>query len=413
MQTMQTRMCIAFFGVLLAATATDGFATRKKADPSAYALNDQVYLLNLINAAESAYFQGQGRYADFAELVRSEQIQQSSQKMPEYAQVLVRLDLRDNSQPLAGFKLTLTVSPNPNGYYVLLTQQGACGAGWFTDQSGVVYGGRAITCGEGVNGDWAPLNVDAEVPAVRDRSQCPLTQILHETSARASELVQNLERFSATEEVNETEFGRNGKPHKSTKELYSYVAEIEKGQSGSFRVEEYRSGRTQEEGSPSLSDTGTAAFGLIFLPSVIGNFEVRCEGRTEYQGVAAWQLHFEERPGAVKSFHSIRIKNSRYLLRLKGRAWIAADSYEVLRIQTDLVAPVREINLQLEHLDITYGPVDFGTRQLQLWLPQRASMHISFQGHHYQRLHSFSRFQLFMVNSDQKVKEPVVHPSGG
>lgn len=403
---------MALFGLLLIATATNGHAKLKKVDRSAGLLNDQVTFLNLINTAESIYFQSQGRYADFEELFRSGQMQQSSEQRPEYSKALTLLDQRNGSQLLGDFKLTLTVSPNSLGYHVYLIEQGdRCGAAWFTDESGAVYGGRAVTCGEGLKAAWAPLNVDAERPAVRDESQCPLSQILHETSARANELVQNLQRFSATEQVDYTEFGRNGKPRKSIKELYNYVAQIEKIPSGTFRVEEYRYAKTQNENLSTLSDTGTAAFGLIFLPSVIGNFEIRCEGKTEYQGVAAWQLHFEERPDPLKSFHSIRIKNASYLLRFKGRAWIAADKYEVLRMQTDLIAPVPEINLQLEHLDITYGPVMFEKSKLQLWLPQRASMHISYQGHRYQRLHSFSRFQLFMVDSEQKVKQLIVPPS--
>jgi len=36
---------------------------------------------------------------------------------------------------------------------------------------------------------------------------------------------------------------------------------------------------------------------------------------------------------------------------LKGHAWIAAEGNEILRLQTDLVAPLPEIPLQREHLD--------------------------------------------------------------
>ena len=95
---------MALFGLLLIATATNGHAKLKKVDRSAGLLNDQVTFLNLINTAESIYFQSQGRYADFEELFRSGQMQQSSEQRPEYSTALTLLDQRNGSQLLGDFK---------------------------------------------------------------------------------------------------------------------------------------------------------------------------------------------------------------------------------------------------------------------------------------------------------------------
>lgn len=245
---------------------------------------------------------------------------------------------------------------------------------------------------------------------VPDEISCPLLQILEGASERATEMVENLQRFTATEKIEHTEFRKNGKPRYSTNQVFSYVAEIDQSP-GSFWVEEYRSAKTQGE-PPPLSDTGTAAFALIFHPQKIGNFEFHCEARTDVQGIPAWQLRFEESPDPRKSFHQIRIDRSIYQLRFKGRAWIAADDYQILRLQTDLVAPISQIHLQQEHLDITYAPVDFDKRKLRVWLPENASMQIRYRGHSYQRVHNFSHFQLFLVVTEQTVKEPIPGPGG-
>lgn len=245
---------------------------------------------------------------------------------------------------------------------------------------------------------------------VQDEIPCPLSQILEGASERATEMVENLQRFTATEKIEHTEFRKNGKPRYSANQVFSYVAEIDQA-SGSFWVEEYRSAKTQGE-PPPLSDTGTAAFALIFHPQKIGNFEFRCEARTDLHGISVWQLSFEESPDPRKSFHQIRIERSIYQLRFKGRAWIAADDYQILRLQTDLVAPIPQIHLQQEHLDITYAPVDFDKRKLRVWLPENASMQIRYRGHSYQRVHSFSHFQLFLVVTEQTVKEPIPGPGG-
>ena len=219
----------------------------------------------------------------------------------------------------------------------------------------------------------------------------------------------NLQRFSATERIDHIEFGRNGKRRNSQSGVFNYVAQIEPNPTGSLRVDEYR--ETAQELPPTpLADTGTAAFALIFHPRHIKNFQFRCEGLTELHGVPAWQMHFQETPDPMKSFHAIRIAGSVYQLRFKGRAWIAQDSQEVLRLETDLVAPIPEIELQLEHLEIAYAPVDFKHRNLQLWLPESATLYIGYHGRRYERVHSFSRFQLFWVDSGQTVKDPTPSP---
>jgi len=70
-----------------------------------------------------------------------------------------------------------------------------------------------------------------------------------------------------------------------------------------------------------------------------------------------------------------------------------------------------EIDLEVEHCDISYAPVEFAKNKVRLWLPESASMHISYRGRRYQRVHSFSHFQLFQVDTEQRVKEPIPNPS--
>jgi hypothetical protein len=238
---------------------------------------------------------------------------------------------------------------------------------------------------------------------------CPLSEILHGASDRATEMVDNLQRFTATEEVEHTELRKNGKRRQTTKQLFNYVANIEQSSSGAFWVEEYRFAKTPGD-APRVWDTGTATFALIFHPQVIGNFAFRCESRTYLYGSSAWQLSFEESPDPRKSFHQIRIDHSVYQLRFKGRAWIAANDNQILRLQTDLVAPIPQIHLQLEHLDISYAPVEFDKPKFRVWLPASASMQIKYRGHSYERVHKFNQFQLFLVDTEQTVKEPSPGP---
>jgi tetratricopeptide (TPR) repeat protein len=257
----------------------------------------------------------------------------------------------------------------------------------------------------GSSRNWAPADIDEAVPPVRSDVTCPLPQILKETSKHTQDLIENLQRISASERIEQIDIGKNGKSHNSGTQVVNYVAQIEENSLGYPTVTEYRysnSGTRQ----PSMVDTGTVAFALIFHPSHLENFEFRCEGLTDLQASSVWQVHFQERPDDSKSFHAMRVGSSLYLPKLKGRAWIATDTYQVLRVETDLVSPIPQIDLQVEHVTISYAPVDFQNRHVRLWLPESASLYIGYRGHRYERKHDFGDFQLFWVDAGETIKDP-------
>jgi tetratricopeptide (TPR) repeat protein len=250
-----------------------------------------------------------------------------------------------------------------------------------------------------------PPDIDAGVPPVLGDKACPLALVLQGASERTLDLIDNMHRFSASEHVEHVDFDRNGNKRNSSAEMANYVVEIEAGSSGYPSIQEYRAvdGRVQR---PLFADLGTAAFALIFHPSHLGNFEFHCEGLTELRGQLAWQVRFVEGTDPDRSFTAMRIGRSLHLTRFKGRAWISTDNHNVLQIETDLVNPIEEIKLMREHQVITYAPVEFPSRHIQLWLPESSSLYIAYRGRRYERIHTFSDFQLFSVDSAQADKQP-------
>jgi tetratricopeptide (TPR) repeat protein len=257
---------------------------------------------------------------------------------------------------------------------------------------------------------WAPADIDEEIPTAQLDIACPLEQILKETSRRTQGLIESLQRFSADESIEEIAFDKNGKTRKASIERANYVAQIETGTSGFPKIREYRTGSSAHQES-SVIDTGSAIFALIFHPTHVGSFRFRCEGMTHVQGISAWQLRFEEPPDSDQSFQAIRIGGAIYLPRLKGRAWVASDRFEVLRMETDLASPIPQIDFNLEHLVINYAPVEFKSHSVRLWVPAATSLYIAYRGHRYERVHTFNNFHLFSVDSDQQFKEPQTPPN--
>ncbi len=252
-----------------------------------------------------------------------------------------------------------------------------------------------------------PLDIDQTVPLVRTDVPCSLPHLLHEVSTGVQELMANVHRFSAHERIEHTEIGRKGNPHRARKTSFNYVAQINQNSSGSPSVEEFRTNTIENDAAEAgVIDTGTAMFALIFHPFYIEDFAMSCEGLTEINSRPAWQLHFSQLPNRNNLFHVYRVGSNYYPVKLKGRAWIAADNYEVLRLQTDLLEPVTQIRLQREHSDIQYGPVEFRQQNIRLWLPQTAEVFMDFRGHRYQRRHTFTNFRLFNVETGVEIKGP-------
>ena len=97
-----------------------------------------------------------------------------------------------------------------------------------------------------------------------------------------------------------------------------------------------------------------------------------------------------------------------YPVALKGRAWILADSFQIARLETDLIAPVPQIRLVADHTAIEYGPVRFRIREVEMWLPQSAEVFYDWRGKRIHRRHSFSNYMLFGVDQKQRISQPKV-----
>jgi len=253
---------------------------------------------------------------------------------------------------------------------------------------------------------WAPADIDEEVPPVSPEVSCPLPEVLSAASTQVKRLSENLQQFSATERIEHVEVDKHGKPRPPRSATFTYVAQIHEVSPGRLDVDEFRNGSTSQSFPANLVTSGTVAHALIFHPDVIGDFTVTCEGLGKVRGHAAWQLHFVQRPDRPPRFRQYRTPRGWFNVELKGRAWITADSYQVVRMETDLAKPIPEILLWKDHVVIDYGAVEFRKHHLQLWLPEMTDIYMDFLGQRSHRRHSFADFQLFSVDVAQKIENP-------
>jgi tetratricopeptide (TPR) repeat protein len=258
---------------------------------------------------------------------------------------------------------------------------------------------------------WRPPNVDEVQPTLAPGVACPSAKVAEESGRRVQELVEDIARFAAVEELFHQAIDEFGIPIRTETRHYNYVASISEPKPGFLAVDEYRADKMNLAGYPDqIASTGFAALALVFHPSMRDNFAFACEGLGDWHGQAAWLVHFRQRDDRPNRMHSYKVGNQIRSVGIKGRAWITADKFQIVRIEADMVNPMPEIQLLSEHQAVEYGPVPFPKKSTSLWLPKTAEIYFDFRKHRYYRRHSFDHFMLFSTDTEEKRKEPVSKP---
>ena len=260
---------------------------------------------------------------------------------------------------------------------------------------------------------WQPPGVDEAKPAVASGVTCPEEQVLERAGAHAQQLVEDARRFAAIEDLLHERLDNSGNPTTREVRKFDYAANVSESPPGFLMVDEYR---TQRYGIEDLPDeivtAGFPALALVFHPTMRSNYEMTCEGLGEWHGQATWLVHFRQREDRPSRIQTFKAGSKAYAVNLKGRAWIAADTFQIVRIESELVSPMREIQFMAQHSITEYAPVHFQKKNVDVWLPKSAEVYLDLRRHRYYRRHSFDNYMLFSVDSEQKVREAKHDPHG-
>jgi tetratricopeptide (TPR) repeat protein len=274
-----------------------------------------------------------------------------------------------------------------------------------TDISALIAAAKAMP----VPSSWMPPDVDDKIPPVEPGTACALDDVVQNAGKQLQELVKNVDRFTATELVSDESFNKWGLPSFPEKAQFDYIVSMEETRRGALSVEEYRERRAASKGFPeAVMTTGLPALVVIFHPIYAGNYEMTCEGLARWNGGLAWQVHFRQRkdkPNTIRSYRT-GLEGQGYPVALKGRAWIAVDSYQIVRLETSMVAPIPQIRLAAEHVNIEYAPVQFRKGALEMWLPANVEVYYDWRGRRVHRRHTFRNYLLFSVDDKQKISAP-------
>jgi tetratricopeptide (TPR) repeat protein len=256
---------------------------------------------------------------------------------------------------------------------------------------------------------WAPPDIDAAQPTVTADVSCQESDLIEQASLAAKRQFQNFERFVATEHIEHEDVGPNGEPEHLRTRDFNYMVFVEQDKKDKqLYLDEKRDGGNGVDSFPtSLATVGLIGLGVdIFQPGFAKALDFKCEGLGQWRGKAAWVLHFTQRPGQKSFLRLWQTKIRTVEVPLKGRVWVATNSFDVMHVETDLREPMKELELARDHLSIDYGPVQFKKTQTELWLPWTAEIFLDLHGHHYHHKHTLSNYSVFDVATENKIGTP-------
>ena len=251
------------------------------------------------------------------------------------------------------------------------------------------------------NLQWAPPMVDIPLGIGASSPPCVLAGILEQAGNRASELFTSLQSFSAQEDIEYQSTDHMGYLQDARIGTFDYLVLFQETLGGT-NVQESRQPKHGSRLLPVFTqDVGLPEMALMFLPEIQTDYEITCEGTTEWNGQLAHVVRFVNRKD--KQAHTLSFRDSKggvYPARLKGRAWIAADSGEVLHLESSLTDEMPKVKVRHWYLSIDYATVQFHTQNVRMLLPQVVDAYCDFEDHRTIVYHAFSNFKQFSVQSN-------------
>ena len=235
-----------------------------------------------------------------------------------------------------------------------------------------------------------------------------LTSILSAVGSNIADLFQKFPNTSSVEVVHQEKLDHKGKNAGSIEQKFRYLCLIPSGQWGP-QTDEYRADSTGSAATLlGLRDhymltSGFVAAPLIFHPAYQKGSTFQLLGRQKVKGRDAFVIAFAQDPKRARMYGVFKDGETSRTTFYQGAAWIDTENHQILRLCTDLLAPLPVVKLQSERTDIDFGAVHFASIPQRFWLPSAVTVDLDWAGQHLRNRHQYSDFVVFNVDALEKL----------
>ena len=261
--------------------------------------------------------------------------------------------------------------------------------------------------------DQPPNNLAAAIPALQGieaaANQDELPTILARTGADVQTFFQNFSNTISEEQVREARLGKKGETKDALEEKFQYLL-LAKPEKSGVGLEEYRTDHNGDRtGSKGLNagfmlTSGFASASLVFHPSYQSGASFRLLGQQALAGHRCYAVAFAQRPEKAQIVERFNTDRESVLVLFQGVAWIDKDTYKIVRLRSDLLAPQPKVRLERQTTEITYQPVQFTQLATALWLPSEVAVTVEWKVRTFRNSHSYSRFKLFNTEVKDRIR---------
>jgi hypothetical protein len=235
------------------------------------------------------------------------------------------------------------------------------------------------------------------------RNQEALGTILTHVGTREEEFFHNIVDLLADEDIAQEVLEPTGTVLASQRTRYGYLILL-KGHEIPPKYEEYRMDPQGNPTQPTGFHQGyaiTAGFALkciYFLPELQPELTYRYLGDQVLGPRDTYVVAFAQRPARATFWGTVISASGKVVILDQGIAWIDKNTFQIVRIRTDLLAAHTEIGLAQQTTEITFGEVQIPDVTASLWLPDNASVYALFQGQAFRNEHRYRNYQHFHVS---------------
>jgi hypothetical protein len=258
--------------------------------------------------------------------------------------------------------------------------------------------------------DWTPEQIQ-DLPELKGlqpaESQQDLPALLSAVGERVSPLFDQFPNMASVEEVRSgpCDEGLRKKCRATYRGKFNYL--VVRRREGELLMDEYR---TDLKGRP--IDYRNLGRGRIFLSNGFVTMplvhfhpqgQIACRfrdfGHQTVGGQETKVVGFVEIPGKYPWPTESRRGTAVVPLCLQGLAWIDATTYQVVRIETFLLAPPPEIEVERATTRVEFSEIHLHQATTALWLPTEVVDDVWIHQRHFQNVHKYSGFKTFEVET--------------
>jgi hypothetical protein len=148
-------------------------------------------------------------------------------------------------------------------------------------------------------------------------------------------------------------------------------------------------------GVGSSRSVGFGTLWLLFFPGNQQGAHFRYVGRQKIGGHETFVLVFAQIPGKTNLGTVIGTAGNQCLTYIQGVVWIDQSTFNIFRLQTDLLSPLPDIHMNQLRSTLKYSEVKIKQRNLTLWLPSDVDVSWRVGDRDGEEIHRYSHYRLF------------------